>query len=317
MKENNKIWLRYIICFGLIAILCYLFPYTGDDWAWGSKIGIDRLNNWFENYNGRYVGNLIVLAMTRSNLLKAVIMSFCLTGIVALCEYIFKRKWVFYVSCVALVLIPKLILRQAVVWTAGYANYVTSMFFTLLFIAYVYPIFQETMPRRKVWHCLPLFVLAVINALIVEHLTIYNVVLACGVLVYTICVHRKVVASHVAYLIGSVAGAAYMFSNSAYHTIANNQDQYRQMAEGGVISRAFDNYVNEIAKHLCLNNCWMNLAIVIVCAMIYKKIYSDVNKQKCVISKNLSDSYGRIYDMVFVVVLWHQYICKTEPVIIF
>lgn len=75
-------------------------------------------------------------------------------------------------------------------------------------------------------------------ALIVEHLTIYNVVLACGVLVYTICVHRKVVASHVAYLIGSVAGAAYMFSNSAYHTIANNQDQYRQMAEGGVISRA-------------------------------------------------------------------------------
>ena len=50
-----------------IAILCYLFPYTGDDWAWGSKIGIDRLNNWFENYNGRYVGNLIVLAMTRSN----------------------------------------------------------------------------------------------------------------------------------------------------------------------------------------------------------------------------------------------------------
>ena len=106
MKENNKIWLSYIICFGLIAILCYLFPYTGDDWAWGSKIGIDRLNNWFENYNGRYVGNLIVLAMTRSNLLKAVIMSFCLTGIVALCDYIFKRLWVFYVSCVALVLIP-------------------------------------------------------------------------------------------------------------------------------------------------------------------------------------------------------------------
>ncbi len=109
MKENNKIWLRYIICFGLIAILCYLFPYTGDDWAWGSKIGVDRLNNWFENYNGRYVGNLIVLAMTRSNLLKAVIMSFCLTGIVALCEYIFKKKMGFYVSCVALVLIPKLI----------------------------------------------------------------------------------------------------------------------------------------------------------------------------------------------------------------
>lgn len=74
----------------------------------------------------------------------------------------------------------------------------------------------------------------------------------------------------------------------------------------------------EIAKHLCLNNCWMNLAIVIVCAMIYKKIYSDVNKNRSVlVAKICLDSYGRIYDMVFVVVLWHQYICKTEPVIIF
>ena len=110
---------------------------------------------------------------------------------------------------------------QLVVWTAGYANYVTSMFFTLLFIAYVYPIFQETMPRRKVWHCLPLFVLAVINALIVEHLTIYNVVLACGVLVYTICVHRKVVASHVAYLIGSVAGDRKSTRLNSSHNVAS------------------------------------------------------------------------------------------------
>lgn len=164
-------WIRYAICFGVVAVLCYLFPYTGDDWAWGSQIGIDRLNQWFENYNGRYVGNLIVLVMTRSNLLKAVIMSVGLTGIVALSEYIFKKKWAFYVSCVALVLMPKLILKQAVVWTAGYANYVTSLFLTLLFIAYVIPVFQSEMPKRKLWHCLPLFVLGVINTLIVEHLT--------------------------------------------------------------------------------------------------------------------------------------------------
>ena len=92
MKEKKMMWIRYAICFGVVAVLCYLFPYTGDDWAWGSQIGIDRLNQWFENYNGRYVGNLIVLVMTRSNLLKAVIMSVGLTGIVALSEYIFKRE---------------------------------------------------------------------------------------------------------------------------------------------------------------------------------------------------------------------------------
>lgn len=75
-------------------------------------------------------------------------------------------------------------------------------------------------------------ILGVVNTLIVEHLTIYNVILAVGVILYTAVAYRKVFVSHIAYLIGSVAGTIYMFSNSAYHSIANNQDGYRQMAEG-------------------------------------------------------------------------------------
>lgn len=271
MKENRSKLIRYGVCFLLIALLCWLFPYTGDDWAWGSRIGIDRLNSWFDNYNGRYVGNLIVLAMTRSNVIKTLVMAFCLTGICFLAEYICQRKWAFYVSCVALVLIPKLILKQAVVWTAGYSNYVTSLFLTLIYIAYIYPIFRKEMPKRKLWHSIPLLVLGFVSGLIVEHLTIYNVVLGAGVIVYTILAHRKVLIAHVAYLAGSVAGAVYMFSNTAYHTIAQNQDGYRQMAEGGVISRAVENYVQQIAKHLCLNNVWVNLAILIVCFLLYRQ----------------------------------------------
>lgn len=275
MSEKKLKVIRYSICFLLIAALCWLFPYTGDDWAWGSKIGVERLKLWFDNYNGRYVGNLIVLAMTRSNLLKTVIMSFCLTGIAFCAESIFKKKWVFYASTVVLVLMPKLILRQAVVWTAGFSNYVTSLFLTLLYIVYIYPIFNNDKDylakRFRVWHCVPLIILAVANTLIVEHVTIYNVVLAIGVLVYTAICFRKVYIPHIAYFLGSVAGAIYMFANSAYHTIANNQDGYRQMAEGGVIVRALHNYVNEIAKHLCLNNVWVNLAILIVCWLLYRQ----------------------------------------------
>lgn len=274
MRESRMKMIRYGVLFLLLALLCWLFPYTGDDWAWGSRIGMDRLNVWFSDYNGRYVGNLIVLVMTRSNVLKTLIMAFCLTGIVYLIEQISKRKWAFYVSCVALVLIPKLILRQAVVWTAGYSNYVISLFLSLIFVAYAYPIFQESMPKRRLWHCIPLFVLGVVSALIVEHLTIYNVVLSVGVIVYTLVVHRRVVGAHLAYFVGSIGGAVIMFSNGAYHNIANHQDEYRQMAEGGVISRAMENYVQEIAKHLCLNNVWVNLAILIVCLLLYRQCMS-------------------------------------------
>lgn len=65
----------YSVGFVFVFLLSLLFPYSGDDWAWGSQIGLDRLAAHFEAYNGRYVGNLIVLAMTRSNVLKALCMS--------------------------------------------------------------------------------------------------------------------------------------------------------------------------------------------------------------------------------------------------
>ena len=71
----------------LFALLCYFFPYSGDDWAWGTQIGIDRLNIWFDNYNGRYAGNLLILAITRSKLLRIIIESLAFALII---KYIYK-----------------------------------------------------------------------------------------------------------------------------------------------------------------------------------------------------------------------------------
>ena len=90
MKNIKKF--RYIVTFIILIFLCWMFPYTGDDWAWGSSIGIERLNTWFDNYSGRYVGNLIVLALTRSNLLKTITMAFMLTGIIYFVEKLTREN---------------------------------------------------------------------------------------------------------------------------------------------------------------------------------------------------------------------------------
>ncbi|MBO5488902.1 MAG: hypothetical protein J5972_03245 [Eubacterium sp.] len=285
MKESTQTWktiVRYGISFLLVAALCWLFPYSGDDWAWGSQIGIDRLNVWFYKYNGRYVGNLIVLAMTRSNLLKAVVMSIGLVGTAFLTEKIFKKTWSYYFCLVTLILMPKLLLRQAVVWTSGYANYVTSLFFTLIYIAYVYPLFQNKDKKYPAWHVIPMFLLAVINTLIVEHMTIYNVILAIAVVIYTIVFYKKAFVAHIAYLIGSIVGTYYMFANGAYSAISSGEDPYRQVAENGLLDRAIKNYKDVIVKHLCLNNLWINVAIFVVCLILFWQLKNRVKSSKYV-----------------------------------
>lgn len=81
-KTDKRFLLIFIAMFVFFFGLAYMLPYTGDDWAWGGQIGIDRLHEHFRNYNGRYLGNLLVIALTRSNLLKSFVMSGTVTGLV-------------------------------------------------------------------------------------------------------------------------------------------------------------------------------------------------------------------------------------------
>ena len=86
MKNRLRYWLRkdrtwYLMTFVLLAVLCYLFPYTGDDWSWGSSVGIDRINAGFVDYGGRYFGYIIVLVLTRLRVLKAFVMAGTFFGI--------------------------------------------------------------------------------------------------------------------------------------------------------------------------------------------------------------------------------------------
>lgn len=128
-KTITKSIISYSIIILLFTVLTYLFPYTGDDWAWGSEIGIKRLINMFRDYNGRYMGNLFVLILTRSNILKTLTMTAILFGIVYFSSSIVNKKLpLLYIALMFLLAIPSSILKQTVVWTSGFSNYVVSIF---------------------------------------------------------------------------------------------------------------------------------------------------------------------------------------------
>lgn len=268
----------YIILFLLFFVLCYLFPFSHDDWAWGASYGIERLKTNFDAYNGRWAGNLLVLLLTRSNLIKTIVMSFSLTVITYFINEITnsKNKNSLFLIILLMVSVPYLILRQAIVWTAGFSNYVASMVFILWFIYLNKKIFtkEEVYP---LWKTIVFFFIGFISALFVEHVTLYLLVLSLGSIIYYFIKNKKLNISLLLYFIGAILGTILMFSNSAYSNIQSGADEYRTMETGNFITNSINSFFNTIYKELVFNNYFLN---VILSSLVILVLYRYLKKNK-------------------------------------
>lgn len=276
MKQagNKAITFRYSLLTVLFIGLCYLFPYTGDDWAWGSEIGLQRLSTWFDNYSGRYLGNLIVLLLTRNRFLRAVVMALVFSGIVYCIERIMHRQWAFYFAVMCLLFVPKTIFRQAIVWTSGFSNYATSIFLILTFMCYLFEHISPSTEKKPGPLCLAgLLLLGFSNSLIVEHLTVFSILLSIVILIWWITKYKTLPLDYTMYAIGAFLGGWMMFSNSVYHSINQGLDGYRKIAQDGLFSRIIQNYFPEIYKDGFFNNVFINTVILAVCIFLFKRFF--------------------------------------------
>lgn len=227
------------ICVALFfgfAFLAYLFPYTGDDWAWGSSIGVERLKIFFAGYNGRYVGNLLVLLLTRSKLLDAVVIAVSFS-LVCWLSYAYSEKQSeasLLLAAALLFLMPKKMWAQVAVWTAGFTNYVPSALITVAYLIYSKEITGKKLSARKdTWgYSLGWFLTGFCGALFVESITVFHICLSAAVIAYMFLKFRKYRCGHVGFLLGTLAGTWAMFSNSTYDRIAQGEDYYRHMPVG-------------------------------------------------------------------------------------
>lgn len=278
-----------ILAFIAFAAMVFCVPYFKDDWAWGSQIGIDRLKSGFADYNGRYLGNLLILAITRAPIARIIVMAagaFFLTFLTA--RIVGKRiALLFPLELVMILAMPADLFRQTIVWTSGFANYMPPVLITLAYILIIKDIVDKEPPKYSVPAAAGLFVLGVCGALFMEHVTVYNVLLAFVVIIFTKIKYKRVCGGHVSFAAGACVGAAIMLTNSSYGFISTGQDhyEYRSFAVGGTISKYFATIgvnMEKITDYFIECNAILNIALAaLVCILIhrfYKK--SSVKKGK-------------------------------------
>lgn len=281
LKQNRKKFIFLIISMFLFAVfvsLAYLFPYSGDDWAWGTQIGIDRLNAHFVDYNGRYAGNLLVLVLTRSKVLNVAVMAVSYY-LVCLFTYIYSnsRSIVsFLLSVLLFFCIPKEIFTQAIVWTSGFSNYVPPIIITVFYIISVKNIFNDNFPKYKKYFVPVFFVLGFIGCLFMENISIFNLLLSIAVLIYSRIKFKKTYAAHLSFFIASFIGNAVMFSNSSYLNIASGNDGYRSAAGSlkelfTVVIKHFYQAVNFLITDNLLLCAVITAVLCVLCISCIKK----------------------------------------------
>lgn len=276
---KNRIMIATTFIF--LLFLCYLFPYTGDDWAWGSSIGMDRLHSFFADYNGRYVGNLIVILLTRSNILKTIVMALTIGGTAYLSYKMVNKDRIslFVLFNILFFTMSRTIFRQGVVWTAGFTNYAISTLFIIVYFYLLSKAIDKTATKKiQVGIGIFTFILAFCNSLFAEHITVYLVLIDLLILIYERIKNKKLNKIALFHLIGATLGAILMFTNGAYGIIANNEDGYRSVPVDGIssiIEKIFENYTT-VYTELITNNILLVIVLTILAVgLVFRYMKGD------------------------------------------
>lgn len=295
LKEKRK---KYLFLFIAFAALFVVIPYCDDDLRWGSTAGMEHLANWFDGYGGRYLGYIIILLLTKFYPLKVVLEAMTLTLLVYMLDQLSYEKQTEYASVIFLFFMPLLMFSDTIGWTSGFANYVTSATFSLVYVKYVYRRLDGENVSATYISAVGFIALGMANCLIVEHFTVYNFCLAVFMVLYTLATEKRIRLPELGYLAGTVGGIAIMFSNSAYRKVASGDDFYR----GVNTSVTASTIVNRFGK--IINICYLQLPLIVISITVV--IYLLWKERR----KELRGTAGRIADIGTAV------ICFGNPIIL-
>lgn len=221
--ENKKSSAPFALVLSL-SIVFYIWlaaqiPYGWDDWTWGLPMGMERFLT--ASINCRYAGNLVEIIITRSRLLKDIIMGLCF-ALLPLSFFAVLRQACgrsarpclpLILSNLLLLCMPREIWRQTYGWIAGFANYVPSMLLLLLCHALLLRRREE---KPGALRLVGAFALGLTVQLFLENLALY--IFASALLFFIIrwVQNKKPDWLLAAFFAGAAIGFCVMFASSLY-----------------------------------------------------------------------------------------------------
>ncbi|MCQ2480562.1 MAG: DUF6056 family protein [Clostridia bacterium] len=261
----------FLLLFLTFVYLAYLFPFSGDDYDWGSYIGIERLKDHFSGYNGRYLGNIIVLVLTRIKFLRIIIVPVI---VLLICDRIAKiarlNDYCYFIPFVLIFVMNRAIFIQTVVWTSGFSNYIPPALLVLL----IFELFLKIKSSNGAEYTgkILLFFLGFCSTLFIENITIFCMCFAFFALL--ICViNKKNVVCSIYYFIGTLIGFLLMFSNTAYIRIIKSEDDYRKIFNLNDIFKSININLSLIIKHFIQYNSVV--FVVLIVSLVIISVYES------------------------------------------
>ncbi len=262
VKKHKWLIFSFIIFF----LISLFFPYSGDDWQWHlTSLSFQTIPGFAHNasLNGRYMSNLIVIMLTENIFIRGLIMSFVINTIIYLIHK--ETKTSFLLIWFLLLCMPVDTLKQSVIWSSGFANYVISTLLLLIMLKIIYNSYHN-----KEKHFIIPLVLTYISTLFIENLTVFLVL---SLIITTIIYYLKYkkINKHLATLgISSLAGALTMFLHPAYFKVLNGTDTYRTYGHSflDIFDKIQSNFSSTIYKFISFNNVVL-IAFLIILIIIY------------------------------------------------
>lgn len=265
MKKRVKIqWFVYALVFALFLYIGYKVPYCHDEWRWGTDARFQLMKRGFAGYNGRYLGNLLAVLITRSVMAKTLVIA---VGVVWLFHVMYKNIYFkeekktkenlfLLLSCAFLILsLPATLFQQSYGWPAAFVNFFSPVFLFLIYYnwtEWIYCGYQKT-PLWKTFLVIPA---GISVQLFSEHVTIFVLLYAVWVAVYTLVRYRKLPVIQVNFLWSSILGAYFMFSNGGYAKAATGTG-YKKISFNGMTEQ----FISKIWYHLLINNWVLNVIL--------------------------------------------------------